>query len=302
MKIGHYLAVCILLIACCFSIGCEEIQNTLIISGDPYKNLPEIGQSAELAPGRYILRHLGVADREYRKVEIVAQIGDPAYCDPSDTFESTLLMIRLEPDDFGHVTYIQLGDEIVIEIDEKIRVYEEQRPTYTCDVLKTGFYTYHVYSGRVIENFTQPEDVFEYEIDPENPDAIVGSDQVSIETELKYPVFETAQAAIDDGTVQIIISNIFSWIYSNCPSAGRYYNRVGSSREYTLYFTHRKDREAFIGYLYRFFPLRPDFEFVWSLDRAVHVFEETNYFYLYFDNKHPVIGRGNCPPTIDLLD
>ncbi len=313
MKCEHYLILCILVITCCLSIGCEEIRDLPIISDDPYENLPEIGLSVDLEPGIYLLRNFQVADREYRMVELSKKIGTPDYCEPAETIHSSWVRIKLEPDHFGNITYInQYTDTILVEIDQKIRDYEERGSTVACNMYKIGFVTYHVYSGRVIKNLSQPEDIFKYEIDPANPDAIVKSDQVSIVTELKYPVFETAQETSDDENLQRIIYNIISWIYSNCPDPIIYpigssppavFNPEGSSREYTLYFTHRNEREKFIGYLYRFPQSRGrDFETLWSINRAVHVFEDTNYFYLHFDNKMPVIAPGNCPPTLFPLD
>ncbi len=310
MKCEHYLVLCILVITCCFSIGCEEIRDLPIISDDPYENLPEIGLSVDLEPGRYLLRNFQVADRQYRMVEIDKIIGTPDYCEPAETIKFSWVRIKLEPDHFGNITYInQYKDDIVVEIDQKIEAYEVQRSTITCKMRKIGFVTYHVYSGRVIKNLGQPEDIFKYEIDPANPDAIVKSDQVSIVTELKYPVYETTQEALDDENFQRIIINIVSWIYSNCQYSNTIFNPElpspnpeGSSREYTLYFTHRNDREKFIGNLYRFFSLGRDFETLWSINKAVHVFEDTNYFYLHFDNKMPVIAPGNCPPTLFPLD
>ena len=317
MKCEHYLVLCILVVTSCVSIGCEEIRDLPIISDDPYEYLPEIGLSVDLEPGRYILRNYQVADREYKMVELDKKIGTPDYCEPADTIESSWVRIRLEPDHFGNITYInQYKDDIVVEIDQKIQVFEVQRSTLACNMHKIGFITYHEYSGRVIKNLGQPEDIFKYEIDPANPDAIVKSDQVSIETELQYPVFETAEEAFYDENFLRIINNIFSWIYSNCPDPRQFFNPFnpegssplaisnseGSSREYTLYFTHRNEREKFIGYLHSIFPLGRDFESVWSINRAVHVFEDTNYFYLYFDNIHPVIDLLNCPATFGSLD
>lgn len=309
MKCEHYLILCILVITCCLSVGCEEIRDLPIISDDPYGNLPEIGLSGDLEPGRYLLRNIQVGDRQYRMVEIDKIIGTPDYCEPAESIAYSWLRIKLEPDHFGNIMYLNLTDDLVVEIDQKIQTYEVQRSVLACNMYKIGFVTHHVYSGRVIKNLSQPDDIFKYEIDPANPDAIVKSDQVSIETELKYPVFETAQAAIDDENVLRITYNIFSRIYSNCPDSIRsfysegsspaIFNGEGSSQEYTLYFTHRNEREKFIGYLYRFLPpLGRDFETLWSINRLVHVFDDTNHFYLHFDNKVPVIGLGYCPPTV----
>lgn len=303
MKFQRYLPfVGIFVIACCvISIGCDEMQDTMIdvtetpapdppeepgVSDDPDWNLPEIALSAELEPGRYIVRN-PIVSSTGSKLTYISKVIE-------DLPNRVRVYIKLDPQPWLHTVDAEriigtsmvdgesVRDTVVVEITKKRGVRNNEWSRFTD--------TYHDYVGIAVKNLTQPGHIFEYEIDPANPDVVVASDRTSIVTELEHLVFETAQEAIDNENIPRVFRLISQWLRLYCGKT----QEAGLSPEYRLYFTHRNDRKAFIEYLYSIYPY-----YLWRLSETVHIFEDTNYFYLHYSLKSSAVELENC---LDLVE
>ena len=185
MKLDLYLPIVyILVIACCFTVSCDQMQKPMmdaietatevpaepVISTEPemmedlYASLPEIGMSTELEPGKYRIAAVGSARGNFKFIYIGRLIGDSE--------DRVSVHVRLNPQPWSRTSEGKLvivrNDIIVVEITRKIRVYEKKEGRNT--------YTIHEYEGRAIINLSNPESLFEYEEDEIGPESEMSSE------------------------------------------------------------------------------------------------------------------------------
>ena len=111
--------------------------------------LPEIQLSADLKPGRYRIKPTLTTTGGYRLKNVGIYIN-----------EKEMVRILLNPEPWARTLDSDLilsgGDEIVVEVIRKIQEIHEVQGRIRRPVFE--------YEGKVIENLSRPEKLFEYEV------------------------------------------------------------------------------------------------------------------------------------------
>ena len=189
MKYSVFLPIlCIFVITCCFTVGCDRIRKPTNISetlgqiddipSDPDGPVPVLPQIAEIEPGKYRMRvnPAMIGEEEGKIYRLLYAVNDRAQgcvaveilLNPSPKYRASDGQIVLNPNGGADGSVF---DAVVIEIKAKKDVSPRLLPEepelapspYLADPQEAC--TVHVYEGRLIKNLSDPHVVFEYDED-----------------------------------------------------------------------------------------------------------------------------------------